>query len=71
MGSFTLQTASESYVKLLRKVGLRLHLGLLEVSHQIGLPDAKIINEVILGTNYVYGFVVELRENALRVGTRR
>ena len=43
-------------------------LGLLEFSHQMLVAD--IVDGVILGTDIMnaYGFVVDLRENVLRVG---
>ena len=56
-----------SPVKVLGKVDVRVRLGLLEFSHQMLIAD--IVDEAILGTDIMnaYRFVVDLRENVLKV----
>ena len=60
-----------SPVKELGKVDVRVRLGLLEFSHQMLVAD--IVDEVIFGTDIMnaYRFVVDLRENVLRVGQEK
>ena len=68
ISSCTIQTVTGSPVKVLGKVDVRVRLGLLEFSHQMIVAD--IVDKVILGTDIMnaYGFVVDLRENFLKVG---
>ena len=57
---------------MLGKVDVRrVRLGLLEFSHQMLVAD--IVDEVILGTDIMnaYGFIVDLRENVLKVGQEK
>ena len=70
ISSCTIQTVTGSPVKVLGKVDVRVRLGLLEFSHQMLVAD--IVDEVILGTDIIaYGFVVDLRENVLKVGQEK
>ena len=68
ISSCTILTVTASLNKGLRKVDIRIRLGLLEFKHKMLVAD--IVNEVILGTDIMngYGFVVDLKENALMVG---
>ena len=49
-------------------VDVRVRLGHLQFSHHMLLAD--IVGKMILGTDIIigYGFVVDLRENVLKVG---
>ena len=71
ISSCTVQTVTGSPVKVLGKVDARVRLGFLEFSHQMLVAD--IVDEVILGTDTMnaYGFVVDLRENVLKVGQEK
>ena len=69
ISSCTIQTVTGSPVEVLGKVHVR--LGLLGFGHQMLVPD--IVDEVILGTDIMsaYGFVLDLRENVLKVGQEK
>ena len=69
--SCTIQTVTGSPVKVVGKLYVRVRLGLLEFNHQMLVAD--IVDEVILGTDIMnaYGFVVDLRENILKVGQEK
>ena len=56
---------------MLGQVDIHGRLCLHEFSHQIFIAD--IIDEVILGTDIMnaYGFIVDLRENVLRIGQEK
>ena len=71
ISSCTIQSVTGSPVKVLVKVEVRVRLGLLEFILQTLVAD--IVDEVILGTDIMnaYGFVVDLRENVLRVGQEK
>ena len=68
ISSCTIQTVTGSPVKILGKVDVRVRLGLLKFSHQMLVAD--IVDDVILGTDIMnaYGFIVDLREDVLKVG---
>ena len=60
-----------SPIKVLRKIDVHVCLGILEYSHQMLFPG--IVDEVILGMEIMnaYRFVVNLRENVLRLAKKR
>ena len=67
----SIRTVIGSPVKVLGKVDAGICLGLLEFSHQMLV--AEINDEVILGMKIMnaYGFIVDLRENVLRIGQEK
>ena len=69
--SCTIQTVTGCLVKVLGQVDVRVRLGLLEFSYQMLVAD--IVDEVILGTDIMNasGFVMDLRENVLKVGQKK
>ena len=71
ISSCTIQTVTGCPVKVLGTVDVRVRMGLLEFSHQMLVTD--IVDEVILGTDIMNacGFIVNLRENVLRVGQEK
>ena len=71
ISSCTIQTVTGSPVNVLGKMDVRVRLGRLEFSHRMLVAD--IVDQVILGMDIVntYGFIVDLRENILKVSQEK
>ena len=69
--SCSLRTVTGRPVKVFGKVDIHLHLGRVEFDHQVLVAD--IVDEAILGVDImnVYGFIVDFKNNVLRIGKEK